>query len=57
MSSKELQYVEDALGHVKTMETTCANFAAQLQDPELKSFVQGLATKHKNCFNKFYDLL
>ena len=57
MTSKELQYVEDALGHVKTMETTCANFASQLQDPELKSFVQGLATKHKNCFNKFYNLL
>lgn len=57
MTSKELLYVEDALGHTKTMETTCSNFAAQLQDPELKSFVQGLAVKHKNCFDSFFNLL
>lgn len=57
MTSKELLYVEDALGHAKTMETTCSNFAAQLQDPELKSFVQGLAVKHKNCFDSFFNLL
>ena len=57
MTSKELQYVEDALSHAKTMQDTCANFAAQLQDPELKSFVQGLSTKHKDCFNNFFNLL
>ena len=57
MTSKELQYVEDALGHAKTMQDTCANFASQLKDPELKSFVQGLSTQHQNCFNKFFNLL
>ena len=53
MTSKELQYVEDTLGNAKTMQDTCANFASQLKDPELKSFVQGLSTQHQNCFNKF----
>ena len=57
MTSKELIYVEDALGHEQNMQKTCSNFAMQLQDPELKSFVQGLCAKHQDNFNNFYNLL
>lgn len=57
MTSKELLYVEDALGHTKNMQKSCSDFALQLQDPELKSFVQDLCTRQQNSFNHFYGLL
>ncbi len=57
MSPKELLYIEDALGHAKQMQTSCTDFASQIKDPELKSFVSGLSTKHSECFTKFYSLL
>lgn len=57
MSPKELLYVEDALGHEQQMKTACCDFASQIQDPELKNFVQGLEKKHEEAFKKFYNLL
>lgn len=57
MSPKELLYIEDALGHETQIKATCTEAAGQLQDAELKSFVQSLADKHTQCFNKFYGLL
>ncbi len=57
MSPKELLYIEDALGHEQQMQKACADFASQLQDVQLKSFVQDLAGKHKQSFNRFYSLL
>ena len=57
MSPKELLYVEDVLGHEKQMKTACSDFAGQIQDPELKSFVQGLSAKHQETFGKIYNLL
>ena len=57
MSPKELLYIEDALGHEKQMSSSCTDFAAQLQDAELRSFVQQIATKHNENFNRFYGLL
>lgn len=57
MSPKELLYVEDALGHAKEMKTACTDFAGQLQDAELKTFVTGLSTKYGECFTNFYKLL
>ena len=57
MSPKELQYVEDVLGHEEQMNKSCCDFANQLQDQELKSFVQSLSSKHQETFNRFYNLL
>ncbi len=57
MSPKELLYIEDALGHEKQMKTACTDFANQLQDAELKTFVQNLCAKHEQAFGKFYSLL
>ena len=57
MSPKELLYVEDALGHEKQMKTACCDFANQIQDAELKCFVEELSTKHQATFGKFLNLL
>lgn len=57
MSPKELLYVEDALGHEKQMQTACSDFSSQLQDQELKSFVQGLSARHQETFSKLYSVL
>lgn len=57
MSPKELLYIEDTLGHEQQMKTSCADFSSQIQDPELKNFVQDLCSKHQETFNRFYSLL
>jgi hypothetical protein len=57
MSPKELLYIQDILSHEKHMQTKCTESANQIQDAELKGFVQDLATKHQQCFGQFYQLL
>ena len=57
MTSKELLYVEDALGHEKYFQTKCNETAAKIQDPELKMYVQQMASKHATIFKQFYTLL
>ena len=37
MTSKELLYIEDALGHEQFMETKCQETASKIQDAELKT--------------------
>lgn len=57
MSPKELNYVEDALGHEKFLKTQCQEAITNLQDQELKSCVQQLTQKHEQIFNNFYHLV
>lgn len=57
MTSKELLYVEDALGHEKYFETKCKEAAEKLQDAELKACAEQMAQKHSQIFNTFYGLL
>ena len=57
MSPKELLYIDDALGHEAQMKAACTDFAAKLEDSELKSFVSGIAQSKTQCFNRFYGLL
>ncbi len=57
MSTKELLYIEDALGHEKYFITRCKEAASQLTDPELKSCVENLVQKHSQIFQNFYSLL
>lgn len=57
MSPKELNYIEDALGHEKFLKTQCQEAAQNLQDPELKSCVQELQQKHQQLFDSFYNLV
>lgn len=57
MTCKELLYVEDALGHEKYLQTKCQQSAGQLQDAELKAYVEQLGQKHQQLFQSFYNLL
>lgn len=57
MTTKELLYVEDALGHEKYFQSQCKEVANQLQDADLKSYVEQLAQKHQQIFQSFYGLL
>lgn len=57
MTTKELLYIEDALGHATYFQTQCCQTAQQLQDPELKACVEDLSQKHQQIFRSFYGLL
>lgn len=57
MSPKELLYIEDTLSHEKQIKDLCNNAQNQLQDPELKNFVQDISAKLSTNFNRIYGLL
>lgn len=57
MTTKELMYVEDALGHEKYFQTQCKAVAGQIQDTDLKACVEQIAQKHQQIFQNFYGLL
>ena len=57
MSPKELLYIEDALGHTKQIKTVCADLSSQLSDTQLSNFVQQLAQKQQQTFDRIYNLL
>lgn len=57
MTTKELLYVEDALGHEQYFQTQCSQTAQQIQDRELKSLAQQMQQKHQEIFTNFYNLL
>ena len=57
MTSKELLYVEDALGHEQYFQTQFKEISDKIQDGELKNFSQQCAERHKEIFKQFYDLL
>ena len=50
MSPKELNYIEDALGHEQFLKTQCQEAIQNLQDPTLKNQVQQI-------FDNFYNLV
>jgi len=57
MTDKELMYVDDALSHVKFLQTQCTDSASKLMDGDLKSFVNKLNEKNQQIFGSFYNLL
>lgn len=57
MTTKELLYVEDALGHEQYFQTQCKQTAEQIQDAELRNLAQQIGQKHQEIFNNFYSLL
>ncbi len=57
MTSKELIYVEDALGHEQYFKTQCSETASRIQDNELRAFAQEIQRQHQIIFQNFYDLL
>lgn len=57
MSPKELLYMEDALSHEQMMQQKCTDLVNRLQDQELKTFVQQLASRHQKNFGELFGLL
>ncbi|MBR0484161.1 MAG: hypothetical protein IJJ69_05180 [Oscillospiraceae bacterium] len=57
MTSKELLYVEDALGHEQFFQTKCRETVSQLQDECLKNCVSELAHQHEQIFSNLFGLL
>ena len=57
MSPKELQYIEDALGHEQFLLSQCQQASQQLTDPDLKGMVRQLQTKHQEIFDSFFKLV
>ncbi len=57
MTTKELLYVEDALGHEQYFQTQSKETAAKIQDPGLRACVEQLTQKHQQIFKSFYGLL
>ena len=57
MTSKELLYVEDALGHEKFMKSCSKKTSEQLTDANLSNYMKELEQTHNEIFNKFLNLL
>jgi hypothetical protein len=57
MSPKELLYIEDALNHEQDLKKSCTDLAGQLQDADLKRFVQGIADRQGTSYSQFYSLI
>ena len=57
MTTKELLYIEDVLGHQQFFQTKCKETAGQVQDADLKTCLDQLAQKHQQIFQNFLDLL
>ncbi len=57
MTSKELLYVEDALGHENFMKSCSKKTSEALTDITLSTYVGELEQKHTELFNKFLNLL
>lgn len=57
MTSKELLYVEDALGHEKFMKSCSQKTSSKLQDITLSNYVAELEKVHTDLYNKFLSLL
>ena len=57
MTSKELMYIEDALGHEKYFETKCREAAEQLRDGSLRELAEQLSQRHGRIFGDLFGLL
>lgn len=57
MTTKELLYVEDVLGHETYFQTQCQDTISKLQDQDLKNCVNELSKKHSQMFQSFFALL
>jgi len=57
MTPKEVQYVEDALGHAQFLRTQCQDAVNSLTDPTLKQQAQQWLDKNSQTFRRFYSLV
>ena len=57
MTTKELLYIEDALGHTKFLMTQCSIAANSLTDPALKRQAQQCVNENQKLFTQFFELV
>ena len=57
MTSKEVLYVEDALGHAQFLKTQCQDAIDALSDANLKRQAQQWLQENQNIFRSFYSLV
>ena len=57
MTTKELLYIEDALGQTRHLMTQCHTAANQLTDPALRNAAQHLEEEQQKLFKSFYNLV
>ena len=57
MSPKELNYIEDALGHEAFSKTQFRQAVHNLRDEELKSCITQLYDYHVQLFDRFMHLI
>ena len=57
MTQKELLYVEDAIGHEKSIIKICENMEKMLSDERLTTFISKEKEKHQDLKNILMDLL
>ena len=57
MTSKEILYVEDALGHAQFLKSQFQDAVNSLSDAALKQQAQSWLDKNQQIFRQFYNLL
>lgn len=57
MTQKELSYVEDAIGHEKTIISVCEDTVNNLEDEDLVSFMNSQIQNHMSRKEKLMSLL
>ena len=57
LTSKEILYVEDALGHAQFLMQQSQNAVNTLRDANLKQQAQQLVNKNQQIFQQFYSLV
>ena len=57
MTQKELDYVEDAVGHEKNLASIVNKSIEMLENEELVSFMQKQLDDHKSLHEKLMNLL
>lgn len=57
MTQKELSYVEDAIGHEKNIIKICNDTINNLEDENLKQFLENELQKHTEMQEKLMNML
>ena len=57
MTQKELSYVEDAIGHEKSIIKILEDTKTKLDDQELISYIEREINKHNDLNNKLMNIL
>ena len=57
MTQKELSYVEDAIGHEKNIIKICNDTINNLEDENLKKFLENELQKHTEMQEKLMNML